>query len=340
MSDNILHLPTDETMAAGLTAIAQALENGGGSGGGGGAPAQHEHKLSDVYIPVIIGGDWDTNGLDLTSELNEALNNNDEAIAYMQENNKTAEDITERTVFVYGSEPIEDGEGNQYIAFMAGINKKIFQAKMAPNSSLYDINYGTVATIPETFDGQDLSEVTLTDNENEITVTIGEHTYPMVSVDSVMDLMTISSGQIISDASAAAELLPKYGGKTIVLTVNMVDSNGDPIPDESLTLSDIMDDEMLQNMLMVQAFGIVPVEDIAELMQNAQSDEDGYRMVEIHFDAIEEASIQKKPVLEKVAKMIEAGKLNLRTLASEEAYDNLDYDVKHDPNTLFLIQED
>ena len=45
--ENILHLPTEESLNAALGEIAKAIKNSGG--GGGGTPAEHEHKIQDIY---------------------------------------------------------------------------------------------------------------------------------------------------------------------------------------------------------------------------------------------------------------------------------------------------
>ena len=337
--ENILHLPTEESLNKALGEIATAIKNSGG--GGGGAPAEHEHKIQDIYVPFVTGGEWNTNGYVMTEEIEESLKNNAEAVEYLINNNKTVAQMVERTAIAIGSEqPITDSSGNQYLYFMAAFNRLVLRTKMSPNDSIQGVKFGTVATLPADFDGEDTSGVTISQADAQTQMSIGEHTYPYTAVENVEDIMALVSGQMTEDPSIAAAMLDKYGGSTVAITVDMLGQDGQPMGDEDLTFEKVFSDDMLSNLFMVQSIVLVPYDDVADIIESITSEQELKEAIKLHLDAVADENIQKKTVFDEVAKMIKEGKLQLISLANESEYENLDYEVRQDPNVLCLIQEE
>ncbi|MEE3499756.1 MAG: hypothetical protein VZS12_11725, partial [Ruminococcus bromii] len=289
--------------------LAELLENfdigGGSETPSGSAPAKHDHPVSDVYIEQVSGGAWDTDLYKLQNvELAEAVKNDEEIMAYIEEKQTTPEEFIENYVQLFEADILTDSNGNSFMPFGLMINKSLLKAKIAPNSSFNDLDFGIVAKIPATFDGEDLSKITLESCNKKIICGVDEHEYQPVAATDINDLFTLLSNGY-PDPENQEEVdawLQKYGGKTLAVSIHPTDENGDDI---DYTFSDIMTDDSLYGLAFNYIGFVAPLSDLEELM-NAESEEEGMSAVKFHFDEIEEPTVIQVPLADDIAKKIAA----------------------------------
>lgn len=306
---------------------------------GGGAPAEHDHAVSDVYIPVNTGGEWDTDGYNIKEELANAIKSDDMVLSILSGIGMGLEDEEiGRMLGQINFAQVVGTDQSTYIAVSVTFFVPFLKSRLAPNAdSLYDVKYGMVIKTNDAeglFSGGPVQADEM--SNNHITFSCLNHDYEHVDIDNIADVMSIGKGSDTVEGESADTLISKYAGKSTSLTLLSLDDRGQEIP-YTENLMEVNEGSMFY----VMAFCLVPVEDVASLMESDMGEE-GMAEIKIHFDEIEEEILTKKPLATYIDKKIEDvqnTQIKLRDVTDQQ-YENLSESVKRDENTLFLITEE
>lgn len=304
--------------------------------GGGGAPAEHDHAVSDVYIPVNTGGEWDTDAYNIKEELANAIKSDDMVLSILSGMGLELEEVENRFAQLNIARIIGTDQST-YIAVSVMFFIPFLKSRLAPNAdSLYDVKYGMVIKTNDVeglFSGGPVQADEM--SNNHITFSCLNHNYEHVDIDNIAEVMSVGEGGDTIEGESADTLISKYAGKSTSLTLLALDDGGQEIP----YTEEMEFDE--GSMFYVMAFCLVPVEDVASLMESDMGEE-GMAEIKIHFDEIEEEILTKKPLVPYINKKIEDvqnTQIKLRDVTDQQ-YENLSESVKRDENTLFLITEE
>ena len=275
-----------------------------GSGGGGGAPAEHTHPVDDIYKATTVGGSWNSNFANIVPDLADAISCDPDFVQYItEERNKSIEDFVEEYgLFMQGDEPVTDSSGNNWFIFMFGMVNRTIKEKVAPKSSLYDMQYGNVVKILGNMEDPDLEKIVLTSSENDVHFVLGDTAIDNLIITDKIELFNLLAGGGLEPQSPedVDALSAKYGNKVITISMQQANEDGTPLDVDGMSISDFYESDSLIYNFMTQCL-LIASEDIVAPIMKAENEKEAMSQFKFSIDEIEAESIFKTPLLKIVA---------------------------------------
>ena len=270
-------------------------------GGGGGAPAEHKHSIDDIYTAVKLGGEWHTNLSVIHKDLSEAVRLNEELLQWLNDGERSVEDFVEDyATRISGGSPITDSTGKNWFPMMLNISNIVLKTKLSPNSSIYDIQYGSVIKIAGEIESpEDLDKLIVTPSDKIINVTIANTQLENKTVTDKIELFTLLSENLRPETPEEVDaLVEKYSNSAIAVTIQPVQEDGERIDIDSMSFNDFMESE-IASMFMTVVFILVSEDTLAPIMGDDETE--SMKQFKLRFDEVEGETVYKTPLSDELA---------------------------------------
>ena len=275
-----------------------------GSGDGGGVPAKHTHPVDDIYKATTVGGSWNSNFANIVPDLVDAISCNPDFVQYIEERNRSIEDFVEDYgIFMQGDEPVTDSSGNNWFILIFGLINRTIKEKVAPKSSLYDMQYGNVVKLLGEVEGaEDLDKIVLNASDKDVHFVLGDTAIDNLIITDKIELFTLLAGGGLEPQSPedVDALVAKYGNKVITVSLQKANEDGTPLDVDGMSISDFYESDSFIHNFTTQCFLIASADIVAPIME-AESEEEAMSQFKFSIDEVEAESIEKTPLLKIVA---------------------------------------